>query len=629
MTVRHAKTVAVTMGILLGSALTLLVLFFVRPNDVEINDWQTVLQSSRFKQPSKSFLNNIQLQNISDLSQFNLDFERNVALHQLLKSANEADLRRFLVECTTLESDRHRTSIENVVIQRLASLNPTAALVAVREELNAREGELISLIYEEWSLADVDAALASVIDLEQSVKKAALQGILSAHHDPTQERVRELVNRLVNEQVATELLGESAANYARADPQAAWSSLVNGGKPSLAQTEYLIRIAAEWLEQDGISVLHKISDSLSDMLVRDTVITSLLHQYINIVDPHTALLETLNLESNIRDLAVQTIAKVWAITDPEQVLASVANLENSQLRNLIQESVLSAWAQNDPHSLLDYLPDLPKNLRALAQEEAMMVIARMEPDRARTLLADLDDENLWDKLAKEIATSWSQHDPHAALDWVLQDQFKTDVQQAETLMIVLDNLANEDPDLAFQTARNQPIVLRGQYYRGMEVTVIQALVESDINKAMDMLSSIRDMGLTVTHAYSEVGRAMVRNGEFVEALKLGERLSERRRMTYNRSLMFQWAMSDPETLFSSLNQLSSERMKEQAAKGLLRYNADTKALSSKQLEYVASYLPDGYVDPYNINWLSSDAASWFDNQVQVIFLDTEDEATKE
>ena len=86
--------------------------------------------------------------------------------------------------------------------------------------------------------------------------------------------------------------------------------------------------------------------------------------------------------------------------------------------------------------------------------------------------------------------------------------------------------------------------------------------------------------------------------------------------------MYQWAMSNLETLFENLDKLPSEKLKDQAARGLVRYNQETKALNSQQMEHVASFLPEGYVDPYNsmrrVNWEWRDMV---DQQVQVIFLD--------
>lgn len=374
-----------------------------------------------------------------------------------------------------------------------------------------------------------------------------------------------------------------------------WEALVNG-QSNIAQIEILLQHAQTWLDQDGIKVIDQISRTLSDTTVHDAVIASVL-QDIAQSDPQTALQQALDLKGVARQFALQTIIEIWATTDPQAALAGVSILESRTDQQALQESVLSVWARVDPRGLLDAIEALPIELQALGTEMALLAISKEAPQEAIQLMADLTDKDLIDKLSKEIALHWSEQDAHAALDWVLASEFPTNVIQAEALMIVLANLASEDPELAFQTAREQPIVLRGQFYRGLEVTVIQHLVETDIDAAKAMLSQIRNEGLTVAHAYSEVGRAYIRNGEFDQALKLGERLSERGQRNYYGSLMYQWALSNPESLFAALEGLPSDQMKKQAARGLVRYNPETYALSDEQMEQVGTFLPEGYQDP--------------------------------
>ena len=621
---RHSKAIAALAGgATLGSAATLAVVFLLPSfNDEEANNWRSEIPSTALDEVSKTAGSSIAVQHLEDVLQLQTDFDRNAALYQLLLASTEQTLLELLDEAKSLDADRHRHTAERVIFQKLASLNPQIALDQVGRMPTDSQGDLISTIFEEWSFSDLDEAIRHVLELDLVLKQAALQGILTANHNLSMDILKGIATQLENEAFAVDFLSEAVALSAHEDPASAWDRLVFDNQPNLAQTEFLIQVASEWLLQEGISVIDQISESLRDEVVRHAVITSVLHR-ITQEDPQAALLAAVNLTGNSRELVLRTIAEVWAWVDPEAALASISTLVSGSELNILQESVLEAWAANDPNGLLELLDVVPEHLRAMATEESMLAIARISPEDAALFLSDLEDSDLRNRLAKEIATYWSKQDPHAALDWVLNENFATNVQQAETLMIVLSSLATKDPDLAFQTARDQPIVLRGQYYRGMEVTVIQQLVETNIDEALAMLSDIRSAGLTLTHAYSEVGRAMIRDGQFDRALALGERLDERRRRNYNSSLMYQWAMAEPETLFASLEKLPSDQLKDQAAKGLMRYNSDTKALSSEQMEQVASFLPDDYVDSYNnVRQMRRAATEWFDNQVQGIFLNT-------
>ena len=614
--------IAVIGGAMVGVAATLAVVFLLPIfNGENARDWRAGIPSNTFDSKSTTTGTTISVEVLDDILQFETDFERNAALIGLLDKATETSLIEFLDVSQGFDSVHLQHMSQNLIIQKLAFLNPESALDQVSVLPIERQQNLITTIFEEISLSDLQEARNHALDLKPTLQRAALRGILQARHQHSNDLLLEVAAQLDQEAFAVNFLAEAVAFSAFDDPASAWNQIVFDSEPNLAQTEFLIRVASEWLVKDGISVIDQISESLTDEIVRDTVIMSALHRFAQ-EDPHAALIEAAKLTGSSRELALRTIAEVWARIDPEAALAGIAITESGKSLNSLQEAVLEAWATNDPTGLLDMLAVVPEHLRAMAKEEAMMAIARASPEEAISFLSDLEDDDLRIKLAKEIATHWAEQDPHAALDWVLKEQFTTDVQQAETLMIVLAGLATKDPDLAFRTARDQPIVLRGEYYRGLEVTVIQHLVETNIDKALAMLSDIRSEGLTTAHAFGEVGRAMIRDGQYDRALALGQRLGERGRRNYNGSLMYQWAMTNPETLFDNLETLPSEQLKDQAARGLVRYNNETKALNSEQMERVASYLPEGYVDPYNrVGRMDVEMRDWFDQQVRVIFDD--------
>ena len=616
------KTISALIGgAIVGSAATLVVVFllplFTGDN---ANDWRAGIPSNILNTNPENTGTSVAVQALEDILQFETGFERKTALFRLLMNASEPSLIEYLDESQELDPPSLRHTTENLIIRKLASLNPQISIDKVSTLPKSRQQDLVTKIFEEISLSNLDQARNLALDLDSKLKLAAVRGIFLTRHKHSDDLLLEIATELNQEAYAASYLAEAVAFSAFEDPASAWNRIASDSQPNLAQTEYLIRVATEWLLQEGISVIDRISESLTDTVVRDAVIMSALHRIAQ-DDPRAALIEALQLTSDSRELALRTIAEVWARIDPQAALADIATMESGETLKLLQESLLTAWAAHDPRDLLEMLAVVPEHLRAMAREEALLAIARTWPEEAVSFLSDIEDDNLRIKLAKEIATNWSEQDPHAALDWVLNETFTTDVQQAEILMIVLANLATNDPELAFKTARDQPIVLRGVHYRGMEVTVIQNLVDINIDKALSMLSDIRREGLTIPHAYGEVGRAMIRDGQYDRALALGQRLGENRRRNYTTELMYQWALSDPETLFEALEGLSSDQLKNQAARGLVRYNPETKALSSVQMEQVGKFLPEGYVDPYSrtrqMRQMSSD---WFDEQVQIIFI---------
>ena len=130
--------------------------------------------------------------------------------------------------------------------------------------------------------------------------------------------------------------------------------------------------------------------------------------------------------------------------------------------------------------------------------------------------------------------------------------------------------------------------------------VIEQLARSDIERAISFLSQVRD-GHTKLHAYIAAGRALVQNGGYDRALRLGQQLPNEDQSRYRHSVLWSWAESDPEGLLASLEELPSEDAKTQAALGLIMSNFRHNALSGEQMEYVSSMLPKGSGTTYSFS----------------------------
>ncbi|MYD80934.1 MAG: hypothetical protein F4X44_10020 [Gammaproteobacteria bacterium] len=232
---------------------------------------------------------------------------------------------------------------------------------------------------------------------------------------------------------------------------------------------------------------------------------------------------------------------------------------------------------------------MPGGLRNKAEDMAMWAIAQSNPDDAVNLLANLTNPDRKRSLAKEIALNWSRIDVHEALDWAGSGQFSDPKLQWEVLSIVLRELAYNDLELAMQTALNQPLPSSGD---GLESIVIDELVNTDVDKAIEMLSEVRD-GRTKILAFTSTAKALVHIGEFDQAIELHEQLPESRRSNYFSELFGEWTNTDPASLVAMLDELPSEQLKKNAATQLIispPFSPSAKRLSREQAQRVRKIL---------------------------------------
>lgn len=357
------------------------------------------------------------------------------------------------------------------------------------------------------------------------------------------------------------------------DPKRSWDALVNDGQSDIEQVDAFLNIASAWANEDGLTVVDRVRDSLGGSAVADVVVLSLLHDAVQ-ADPTAAFQSSLSLSPQSREDALASVVRMWAKADPIATLEALNSANLGGLLRGLQETLVDAWTESDPKSLLNSLAQLPELLRNTAEQQAMLGIARTNPPDAVEYLSRLPDDPNDDRrydLAYEIAEHWSRTDPYAALEWVASVPFPGVANkrpQRKLLTKVLRNLAIEDPNLAMQSALNDPI---GRFGHGLEPYVVSKVAQVNTEKAIAMLSSVRD-GATKAASYRSVGRALAENGEFERAVELGSDLPDDQQSNYFSAVFSRWARSDPGRLFKSLEQLPSLAAKTQAAYNLLEAN---------------------------------------------------------
>ena len=525
---------------------------------------------------------------LNALAHFTGDFAGTLDLHQLLSKSDQDQLSELLNQAREIRSPNRRHAVERSIVQRMAARDPKMALAQLAENPRLRHGELVATVFGEWSISNLDSAVAHAAILDDSQKFAALKGILRSRDDLSLDTQRQVARELGNEQFVDELQDESIVSSHSESPIQAWDILLNDKRDDLVQLPSLIRVAKQLVREHGMASLDELSDSLDDSSASELIARSAVLEIVQ-NSPQLAYQQAMKLSKNTREMVLPTIAEVWGRIDPIAALDSLTSLQSISLRTKLQESVLSAWAGEDPESVFEDLELLPDGLRKKAEDQAMRAIARSNPEDAVDLLANLTDPDRRRSLAMEIALNWSRIDVREALNWAGSGQFSDPELQWEVLSIVLRELAQHDLELAMQTELNQPLPRSGE---GLESIVIDEMVNTDIDKAIEMLSEVRD-GRTKFLAFTSTAKALVHIGEFDRAIELHEQLPESRQSNYFSVLFGEWTNTDPASLVAMLDELPSEQLKKNAATQLFvspPFSPRAKRLSREQAQKVRKIL---------------------------------------
>lgn len=524
------------------------------------------------------------IQSLGDLQNIESEFSRTAALYGFLKNANGSSLLGLLEQAQELTPASLQHSTEEAVIQRFASMNPGKALAQVEKFAASRQGPLTTAVFVEWSRNQLDHAIASATKLDDSRKVAALRGILQARDDLSEDLRRGIARELGHEQFALDLIAQDRISEISGDPKATWDVLVNDEQEDMAQVVMLVETSQAWYEQSGFDALLAMQDSLSDWTTRQIVLGSTIYR-MSPEELETTFDKAVANDQGGRWSMAHIVAQAWVGSDPERAFAAVSSLDSGELKQRLQETVVRNWANDDPHVVLERIEELPDSVKRMAQEGAIIAIARLDPVEASQLLSGVEDNRTKSNIAWQLTSIWSNEDIHGALNWVLTDPSVANMRQ-QLLGEVLYRLAGVNPQLALDTALNQPL---RENREGLEATVIAYLARTNVQQALEMLSKVRD-GRTKVSAYGNVGNELVRQGDISQALKLAQEFVEPNKTQYFQSIVNTWSRADPDNLLESMDRLPSNEVQSRAAMTLIASNRWRSRLSDEQLDYAKSYL---------------------------------------
>ncbi len=524
------------------------------------------------------------VRSLKDVEDYSSPFEQSRALHDLVSHADEAMLIDLIDQSHAIEPDSRRRLAQETIFRKFAAINPEQAFAYIKELMRFDRESIVSRVFEEWAVIDLDEAVANAKSSSGAIKSAALRGILLARDDLSESVRRDIARSADNEQLAIDLISHSNVQRVISSPHLAWQSLISDDSPDKDQVSLFVKVAHAWLEVDGIGALGEISESLTDWQTRNQVLRPILDQLVASVPLH-AFDFALSMGSD-KDLTIlSSLVARWASLEPTVALEAVNNVESFSLRSTLQSNVVYRWATDRPREILGVLDGFPMKLREQAQNTALVSIANDSPEEAADLFAELDSGWGSRGVAHTIASIWSQKDSVSALEWILANP-QLGSSQYNMLNVVLGVLARDNPQLALDTALDQPI---GKSRIGLEANVINMVSQHDLARARAMLEHVRD-GHTRMSAYQFVGSALVREGDTDQAMRLANDLSEPTKTRYTRSILSTWASVSPVSLYESLSQLSSTDFQSYAAFWLITNNQWRRVLSESQVEGAEEFL---------------------------------------
>lgn len=526
------------------------------------------------------------LQSIAELAvhdRFTSHFERTIALHGLLDGATTQDLLAHLKQSTTL-GESLREEVQLAIIQRIASIDPTAALEAISGISSGENDDLHSVVYHEWAVLDLDQAIEHVSSLDPGAQEAAIESVLLSREDLSPERRREIARQLDIEWLAIEVMEQNSTTPTIQNPESEWTALVrrnngNLGTPDNAQLRMMTHIARAWVLKDGVDAFDNLAESLSTLTSLQKI-SDLVVRRVADDDPRLAFELAFHMRSIGVTGLIDRVVSQWGRDDPLSALNTVSTLETKYLKGKLQTEVLQSWAMSDPNSLLSQVGGLPEKLQPTARSKALLSLAFRSPQEAAELIGEIEDRDSLDLIARAIATSWSNSDLASALRWI--DNEESVAHNRDGLRTAaISGLARSDPQQAMQVALAQPLNEDGI---GPEAEVINAMTWDDMDTAISMLPQVRD-GKTRLEAYESVITFLTPpiGSETERAIDLFVELANEQDIPNRAFIVTNLAISEPRSLFDALDRFESMDFRRRVASSLLRFHEGDDVFTEEQV----------------------------------------------
>lgn len=532
---------------------------------------------------------------LANLVTINSSYGRASFLFAWLAEADQTELIEMLHNSERVERNAYRTAIQTATTRKLATIDPDLALRWISDQPRVRRGPILTSLFHEWSLIDLDQAVEGAKSTSGSDRKTALEAILSTRSDLDANTVLDIARELDLEEVALYSISAVRTHELLENPALAWDALIRDDLDDADQLDLLELVASAWEEQEGFNSLlqvAKVFPTKNDRSVLSTVIEGAVGNKIK--DAFAWLRNVPRLERGELPCA---LAMVAARIDPELAIEEIATWSDEPIHVQLEKTAANTWAYTDPRSILDRIETIPQSARVEAMEIALTRLAYESPEEAVEYMEATKEFVRSDThFAGTIAEQWSFTDPQAALEWAIAYAEGDNDLLKELRRVVFRHLVRLDLESALEVSRDNVWSNLIRVEDAAEYDVVWELTQmGKIDDAIALLPQIHDQARFF--AIGDLGQKLVRAGDPYTAIELGAQVPSLSAplvgpVSYFHRIFDLWATRNPQQLFQSLPSITSPAIRSMAVRKLLDAQDATPALNEEQVQSAQAFLDE-------------------------------------
>ena len=534
---------------------------------------------------------------------FSNDLSRLRAAYDLIRDADETKLIELFDQIShrkyTQNEESSKFELISLISTRLAGmyLDKTVSLYESQPTEIAKH-MLYSVIHAK-AIKDFDEAVKFAREQDESIRSVALRGIVDARPNVSSSTLMQLGEELGDVAYVERALANRQLEMDLADPDQAWSNLIDDPSISLSENFYRVKLVANALiEKHGATEVNDLLRSIASPTLNFELRKSILSD-VALSDPETAFSIALETPNDVFGSTLTAVINTWATTDPQSALARVRSLEPSIVRDRLQHTVVSSWVQIDSEQFTESLDDIPVELHDSARLSLVGQLSKNSIDDALEVLQDIHDVKTQEEAAITIVDVWMDSNPEESFEWALSSA-ESDPYRDQLVNSFLTTLSKKDADKAFDLALSQPITEeRGV---GLEFVVLNAIAHTKTELAFSLLNRVRP-GNTLLAAFESVSTGLIYDSRTDEALVLGKQLSEEDQESFYNSIAFDIVTQEPpKRIVELIATLPVREARTTMAEHALRFHSfsDKPLYSEDEIEKLMQHVTADYAQRFRL-----------------------------
>ncbi|MCY3540953.1 MAG: hypothetical protein OXH31_03480 [Gammaproteobacteria bacterium] len=511
--------------------------------------------------------------------------EVRLALYQMLENKSGSQVAELIRSTFSVELTESFYPVQRILFSELARLDSENALELIWETERVRWGTLLEIVATQWSAIEPREALRAFSSLTEPWKSNAIKTVLSHQGSLTEADLAEIVESLDITDYFDQWVFEAELVNVIDEPSNAFNLVIEANVSVFQKQIALQKITRRWIARES-------EDNIGSMLrlVRELFTQRSYTLWRPVVDeifasnPKIAWDQLLSLPEDTQEVFRQVAFRALADEDPINAIRTITSKEYMESMKSEVKYLLITWVNVLSGQVLEHMELVPEDFRSYVARDAVSRLAEnLPPSEVFDLLAQfrLLGINTQDATGSFVF-KWSQRDPEAAVEWILENIDQDNGIDRWDLSYCLAQLALSDSAKAMEIALKQPVE------NAVEDDVVLALLgEGKIDEGMALLPQVRDS--VNPYMYSRVSNYLIEVGRIEDALALGETLEESVRPNFYRLLAWPWLQFDAESLFEELPQMENVEIRSMIAIGVLQQE---EYFSEAELEMIRAFVLD-------------------------------------